>query len=141
MIKELMHDPIFLAGKSEVATKEDLQVAQDLLDTLIAHKDRCVGMAANMIGVKKRIVAFLDESGRVPTYTVMLNPEIIKKDGAYNIEESCLSLLGGPRQCKRYKSIKVKYQTIDLQTRIKTYTGWTAQIIQHELDHCDGVLI
>ena len=141
MIKEIMHDPIFLAGKSEVATKEDLQVAQDLLDTLIAHKDSCVGMAANMIGVKKRIIAFLDESGRAPTYTVMLNPEIIKKDGAHNTEESCLSLLGGQRPCKRYKSIKVKYQMLDMQTRIKTYTGWTAQIIQHEVDHCNGVLI
>lgn len=141
MIRELMHDPIFLAGKSEVATKEDLQVAQDLLDTLVVHKDRCVGMAANMIGVKKRIIAFLDESGRAPTYTVMLNPEIVKKDGAYNTEEGCLSLLGGPRPCKRYKSIKVKYQTLELQTRIKTYTGWTAQIIQHEVDHCNGILI
>ena len=141
MIKEIVHDPIFLAGKSEIAAKEDLQVAQDLLDTLIAHKDSCVGMAANMIGVKKRIIAFLDESGRVPTYIVMLNPEIIKKDGAYDTEESCLALLGGPRPCKRYKSIKVKYQTMELQTRIKTYTGWTAQIIQHEVDHCNGILI
>ena len=141
MIKELMHDPIYLAGKSEIATKEDLPVAQDLLDTLIAHKDSCVGMAANMIGVRKRIIAFLNESGRAPTYTVMLNPEIIKKDGAYDTEESCLSLLGGPRPCKRYKSIKVKYQTLDMQIRIKTYTGWTAQIIQHEVDHCDGILI
>ena len=141
MIKELMHDPIFLAGKSEPATKDDLQVAEDLLDTLVAHKDSCVGMAANMIGVRKRIIAFLDESGRAPTYTVMLNPEIIKKDCAYDTEEGCLSLLGGPRPCKRYKSIKVKYQTVKLQNRIKTYTGWTAQIIQHEVDHCDGVLI
>ena len=141
MIKELMHDPIFLAGKSEVATKEDLQVAQDLLDTLMAHRESCVGMAANMIGTRKRIIAFLDESGRVPTYTVMLNPEIIKKDGAYDTEESCLSLLGGPCPCKRYQSIKVKFQTTELQTRIKTFTGWTAQIIQHEVDHCDGILI
>lgn len=141
MYRELMHDPIFLAGKSEIATKEDLQVAQDLLDTLMAHKDNCVGMAANMIGVRKRIIAFLDDSGRAPTYTVMLNPEIIRKDDAYNTEESCLSLLGGPRPCKRYKSIKVKYQTLDMQTRIKTYTGWSAQIIQHEVDHCDGILI
>lgn len=141
MIKDLVHDPIFLAGKSETATKEDLQIAQDLLDTLIAHKDSCVGMAANMIGVRKRIIAFFDESGRAPTYTVMLNPEIIKKDGAYNTEEGCLSLLGGSRPCKRYKTIKVKYQTIDLQTRIKSYTGWTAQIIQHDVDHCNGVLI
>ena len=141
MIKDLIHDPIFLAGKSVVATKDDLQVAQDLIDTLMAHKETCVGMAANMIGTRKRIIAFLDESGRAPAYTVMLNPEIIKKDGAYDTEESCLSLLGGPRPCKRYKSIKVQYQTIELQTRIKTYSGWTAQIIQHEIDHCNGILI
>ena len=141
MIKELMHDPIFLAGKSEIATKEDLPVAQDLLDTLMAHKETCVGMAANMIGAKKRIIAFLDESGRTPVYTVMLNPEIIKKDGAYDTEEGCLSLLGNPRKCKRYKTIKVQYQTVEMQTRVKTYTGWTAQIIQHEVDHCNGVLI
>ena len=141
MVKELVHDPIFLAGKSEVAMKEDLQVVQDLLDTLIAHKDRCVGMAANMIGVRKHIIAFLDESGRTPTYTVMVNPEIIKKDSTYYAEEGCLSLFDGPRPCKRYKSIKVKYQTLDMQTRIKTYTGWTVQIIQHEVDHCDGMLI
>lgn len=141
MIRELIHDPIFLARKSEAATTEDLQVAHDLLETLVAHKEGCVGMAANMIGVKKRIIAFLDESGKVPTYSVMLNPEIIKKDSAYTTEEGCLSLLGGPRPCKRYRSIKVRYQTMDMQTRIKTYTGWTAQIIQHEVDHCDGILI
>ena len=140
-MKELMHDPIFLAGKSEIATKEDLPIAQDLLDTLMAHKETCVGMAANMIGVKKRIIAFLDESGRTPVYTVMLNPEIIKKDGAYDTEEGCLSLLGDPRKCKRYKTIKVQYQTVNMQTRVKPYTGWTAQIIQHEVDHCNGVLI
>ena len=141
MIKELMHDPIFLAGKSVMAGKEDLQVAQDLLDTLTAHKEDCVGMAANMIGAKKRIIAFLDESGVKPTYTVMLNPEILKRDGAYETEEGCLSLLGGPRPCKRYRSIKVRYQTTEMQVRIKTYTGFTAQIIQHEVDHCDGILI
>ncbi len=141
MIKELMHDPIFLAGKSEIATKEDLPIAQDLLDTLMAHKETCVGMAANMIGAKKRIIAFLDESGRTPVYTVMLNPEIIKKDDAYDTEEGCLSLLGDPRKCKRYKTIKVQYQTVNMQTRVKTYTGWTAQIIQHEVDHCNGILI
>ena len=148
MIKELMHDPIFLTGKSEVATKEDLQVAQDLLDTLMAHKESCVGMAANMIGVCKRIIAFLDESGRAPArsssaivYIVMLNPKIIKRDGAYDTEEGCLSLLGGPRKCKRYKTIKVQYQTLDMQTRTKNFTGWTAQIIQHEVDHCNGILI
>ncbi len=136
-----MHDPIFLAGKSDPATKEDLQVAADLLDTLMAHRETCVGMAANMIGVRKCIIAFLDESGRTPTYTVMLNPEIVKRDGVYETEEGCLSLLGGPRKCKRYKTIKVQYQTTDLKTRQKTYTGWTAQIVQHEVDHCDGVLI
>ena len=141
MVKKLTHDPIFLAGKSEIATKEDLPVAQDLLDTLMAHKETCVGMAANMIGVKKRIIAFLDESGRTPVYAVMLNPEIIKKDDAYDTEEGCLSLLGGPRKCKRYKNIKVHYKTVTIQTRLKTYTGWTAQIIQHEVDHCNGILI
>jgi len=137
MVKELMHDPIFLGGKSEVATIEDLQTAQDLLDTLTAHKDSCVGMAANMIGVRKRIIAF-DNEGK---YMVMFNPEIIKKSGPYDTEESCLSLLGGPRKCKRYQSIKVQWQTEKFETRIKTFTGWTAQIIQHEIDHCNGVLI
>ena len=137
MIKELMHDPIFLAGKSEIATKENLQSAQDLLDTLMAHKDSCVGMAANMIGVRKRIIVFDNEG----TYMTMFNPEIIKKSGPYETEESCLSLLGGPRKCKRYQSIKVQWQTENFETRIKTFTGWTAQIIQHEIDHCDGVLI
>ena len=141
MVKELMHDPIFLAAKSETAAKEDLQTAQDLLDTLKAHRDSCVGMAANMIGVKKRIIAFLDESGKAPVYTVMFNPEIIRKDGVYDTEEGCLSLLGDPRPCRRYKSLKVRYQNEQMQVRIKTYTGWTAQIIQHEVDHCEGVLI
>ncbi len=137
MIKEIIHDPILLARKSEKATIEDLQVAQDLLDTLIAHKDGCVGMAANMIGVCKRIIAF-DNDG---TYMVMFNPEIIKKSGPYDTEEGCLSLLGGPRKCKRYKTIKVQWQTAEFQTRIKTFTGFPAQIIQHEVDHCNGVLI
>lgn len=137
MIKELIHDPILLSLKSEVATKEDLQAAQDLLDTLIAHKDGCVGMAANMIGVCKRIIAF----GNDGTYMVMFNPEIIKKSGPYDAEEGCLSLLGGPRKCKRYQTIKVQWQTAEFQTRIKTFTGFPAQIIQHEVDHCDGILI
>ena len=137
MIKELIHDPILLARKSEVATKDDLQVAQDLLDTLVAHKDGCVGMAANMIGVHKRIIAF-DNDG---TYMVMFNPEIIKKSGLYDAEEGCLSLLGGPRKCKRYQTIKVQWQTAEFQTRIKTFTGVPAQIIQHEVDHCNGILI
>ena len=141
MVRELMHDPIFLAGKSEVATKEDLTIAKDLLDTLIAHREGCVGMAANMIGIRKCIIAFLDESGRVPTYTVMLNPQIIAKSGIYETEEGCLSLLGGPRKCKRYKNIKVRFQTLELKTHTKNFTGWTAQIIQHEVDHCNGIMI
>ena len=132
-----MHDPIFLAEKSEMATQEDLQVAQNLLDTLIAHKDSCVGMAANMIGVTKRIIAFANNG----TYTVMFNPEITKKSEAYETEESCLSLLGGPRPCRRYKKITVKWQNEKFQTRIKVFTGWTAQIIQHEIDHCNRILI
>ena len=137
MIKELVHDPILLARKSEVATKEDLQIAQDLLDTLVAHKDGCVGMAANMIGMHKQIIAF-DNDG---TYMGMFNPEIIKKSGPYEAEEGCLSLLGGPRRCKRYQTIKVQWQTSEFQSRIKTFTGFTAQIIQHEVDHCNGILI
>ena len=137
MVKELMHDPIFLARKSVEATKEDLQTARDLLDTLAAHRETCVGMAANMIGVCKRIIAF-DNAG---TYMLMLNPQIVKQSGEYATEESCLSLLGGPRKTKRYQKIKVKYQTPDFQTRLKTFEGWTAQIIQHEIDHCNGVLI
>ena len=141
MIREIIHDTILLARKSEAATAEDLHISQDLLDTLIAHKDGCVGMAANMIGQFKRIIAFLDESGRAPTYTVMLNPEIVAKSGIYEAEEGCLSLLGGPRKCKRYKTIKVQYQTLEMQTRTKNFTGWTAQIIQHEVDHCNGILI
>jgi len=137
MIKELIHDPILLSIKSEKAAKEDLQVAQDLLDTLVDHKDGCVGMAANMIGVQKRIIAF-DNDG---SYMVMFNPEIIKKSGPYDAEEGCLSLLWGLRKCKRYKTIKVQWQTAEFQTRIKTFTGFPAQIIQHEVDHCEGVLI
>lgn len=137
MIKEVIHDPILLSTKSEMATKEDLQVAQDLLDTLVANKDACVGMAANMIGVWKRIIVFDNEG----TYMAMFNPEIIKMSGLYDTEEGCLSLLGGPRPCKRYQTIKVQWQNEQFQTRIKTFTGWTAQIIQHEIDHCNGILI
>ena len=136
MIQPIMKDPIFLAQKSVPATKEDLQVAQDLLDTLTAHKDGCVGMAANMIGVSKRIIAF-DNEGK---YMVMFNPEIVKRAEPYEVEEGCLSL-SGTRKAKRYRSIKVQYQNDQFQTRFKTFTGWTAQIIQHEIDHCNGVLI
>ena len=137
MVKEVVHDPIFLALKSEPATAEDLQVAQDLLDTLIANKEGCVGMAANMIGVRKRIIAFDNEG----TYMVMFNPEIVKMSGPYETAEGCLSLLGGPRPCKRYETIKVQWQNEKFQTRIKNFTGWTAQIIQHEIDHLNGILI
>ena len=136
MIQPIMKDPIFLAQKSVPATKEDLQVAQDLLDTLIAHKDGCVGMAANMIGVSKRIIAF-DNEGK---YMLMFNPEIVKRTEPYEAEEGCLSL-PGTRKAKRYRSIKMQYQNEQFQTRLKTFTGWTAQIIQHEIDHCNGVLI
>lgn len=114
-----------------------MKTAEDLLDTLIHHRETCVGMAANMIGVRRCIICFADGKG----YTVMLNPEIVKKSDPYETEEGCLSLLGGPRKTKRYKSIKVQYQTLDLKIRQKTYTGWTAQIIQHEIDHCNGILI
>ena len=137
MVREVVHDPILLAGKSAPATIEDLQVAQDLLDTLVANQEACVGMAANMIGVRKRIIVF-DNQG---TYMTMFNPEILKGSGLYDTEEGCLSLLGGPRPCKRYQTIKVQWQHEKFQTRIKTFTGWPAQIIQHEIDHCNGVLI
>ena len=133
-----MHDRVFLACKSADATADDRGIAENLLETLKAHKDSCVGMAANMIGACKRIIAFVDEK---ENYTVMLNPVILKQEKPYDTEESCLSLLGGPRPCKRYKAINVQYQTVDMQTRIKSYKGFTAQIIQHEIDHCNGVLI
>ena len=137
MVKELVHDPLLLARKSSDAGKEDLPIVRDLLDTLAFHKDTCVGMAANMIGAQKRIIAF-DCEGK---YMVMLNPEIIASSGPYETEESCLSLLGGPRKCTRFQKIKVRYRNEALQVRLKTFTGWTAQIIQHEIDHCNGILI
>ena len=137
MIKEVIHDPILLGIKSNPATKEDLQVAQDLLDTLIVNKEGCVGMSANMIGVCKRIIVFDNEG----TYMTMFNPEIIKKLRLFDVEEGCLSLLGGPRKCKRYDTIKVQWKTAEFQTRIKAFLGWIAQIIQHETDHRNGVLI
>lgn len=137
MIRELIHDPMFLAIPSENATSEDLHTAQDLLDTLQANKERCVGMAANMIGVRKCIIAFDNDS----TYMVMFNPEIIKASGEFETEESCLSLLGGPRRTKRFKTIKVQYRNEKFQLRLKTFSGFPAQIIQHEIDHCKGILI
>ena len=136
MIKEIMRDETFLSQKAESATPADLPVAQDLLDTLAANKERCVGMAANMIGVNKRIIVFDNEG----TYMVMFNPEIIKQSGPYQTEEGCLSL-EGTRPAKRWKSIKVRYQNEKFQERFKTFTGWTAQIIQQEVDHCEGIII
>jgi len=136
MVCEIMKDIAFLSQKAEEATAQDISVGIDLLDTLEAHKDGCVGMAANMIGVNKRIIVF-DDDGK---YTLMFNPVIIKKSSPYQAEEGCLSL-EGTRMTKRWKSIKVQYQNENFQTRIKTFTDFTAQIIQHEIDHCDGIII
>ena len=136
MIRDICKDEAFLARKAEPATQDDIQVATDLLETLEHHKDGCVGMAANMIGVNKRIIAFDNEG----TYMVMFNPEIIKKSGPYDAEEGCLSLIG-TRPARRWQSIKVRWQNEQFQTRLKTFTGWTAQIIQHEVDHCEGIII
>ena len=136
MVREICTDEMFLAQKAQPATAEDLPTADDLLETLAAHKDGCVGMAANMIGVNKRIIAF-DNDG---AYMVMFNPEIIKKSGPYEAQEGCLSL-SGIRKARRWKSIKLRYQNEKFQTRLKTFTGFPAQIIQHEIDHCQGIII
>lgn len=136
MIREICRDETFLAQKAAPATADDLATAQDLLDTLTAHKDGCVGMAANMIGVCKHIIAFDNEG----TYMVMFNPVIIRQSGPYEAQEGCLSLTG-VRKTKRFQTIKVQWQNEKFQTRLKTFTGWTAEIIQHEIDHCEGILI
>ena len=136
MIREICKDETFLAQKAAPATVADLGVAQDLMETLIAHKDGCVGMAANMIGVNKRIIAFENDG----EYMVMFNPVIVKQSGAYETDEGCLSLTG-TRKTKRHKVIKVQWQNEKFQTRLKTFTGWTAEIIQHEIDQCEGILI
>ena len=136
MIREICKDEAFLAQKAEPATAEDFSVAQDLLDTLAAHKEGCVGMAANMIGVNKCIIAF-DNEGE---YTVMFNPVIVRQAGPYAAQEGCLSLTG-TRHTKRFQTIKVQWQNEKFQTRRKTFTGWTAEIIQHEIDHCEGIII
>ena len=136
MIRDICKDEFFLSQKAEPATADDRAIAQDLLDTLAAHKDGCVGMAANMIGVNKRIIAFDNEG----TYTLMFNPVIVKHAGPYEAEEGCLSLTG-TRKARRYQTIKVRWQNEAFQTRLKTFTGWTAEIIQHEIDHCDGIII
>lgn len=137
MIRPIMKDPVFLSQKSAQASPADLPVLNDLMDTLRANQDCCAGIAANMIGVHKRIIVFDNEG----TYMTMFNPEIVKLSGPYDTQESCLSLLGGPRPCKRYQTIKVQWQNEQFQTRMKTFTGWSAQIIQHEIDHCNGILI
>ena len=136
MVREICKDEAFLARKAEPATADDLVVAQDLLDTLVAHRDGCVGMAANMIGVNKRIIVF-DSEGK---YMVMFNPVIVRRSGVYEAEEGCLSLTG-TRRTKRFQTIKVQWQNEKFQTRLKTFTGWTAEIIQHEIDHCEGIII
>ena len=136
MVQSIMKDPVSLAQKSAQAMKEDFPVAQNLLDTLIAHRESCVGMAANMIGVSKRIIVFDNEG----TYMTMFNPEIVKCSDPYEAEEGCLSLTGR-QKTKRYRKIKVRYQNAEFQSRLKTFSGWTAQIIQHEIDHCNGILI
>lgn len=136
MIRDICKDESFLAQKAQPATPDDLSIAVDLLETLEHHKDGCVGMAANMIGVNKRIIAF-DNQGE---YMVMFNPEIIRKSQPYQTEEGCLSL-AGTRSVMRWKSIKVCWQNEKFQERLKTFTDWTAQIIQHEIDHCEGIII
>ena len=136
MVREIVKDPIFLAQRSVEADRDDLSVAQDLLDTLLENSDRCVGLAANMIGVAKCIIAFDCEG----TPMIMFNPRIVKCSELYRTEEGCLSL-EGVRETKRWRSIKVEYQNMQFKTRLKTFTGWTAQIIQHEIDHCNGILI
>lgn len=136
MVCEICKDELFLAWKAKPATPEDITVAENLMETLEYHKNGCVGMAANMIGVDRRIIAF-DNDG---SYMVMFNPEILQRSGPYQTEEGCLSLTG-VRKTKRWKTIKVKWQNEKFQQRIKNFSGWTAQIIQHEIDHCDGILI
>ena len=136
MIREICRDETFLAQKAAPATADDLATAQDLLDTLTAHKDGCVGMAANMIGVCKRIIAFDNEG----TYMVMFNPHITAEDGAFDTAEGCLSLQG-ERRTVRYQRIEVDYMDRKFRERHAAFTGFTAQIIQHEIDHCDGVII
>ena len=136
MIREICKEEAFLARKAEPAVPADLALAQDLRDTLAAHRDGCVGMAANMIGVSKRVIIF-DDQGE---YRVMFNPVIVRKSGPYQAEEGCLSL-SGTRRTKRFESIKVQWQNESFQTRLKTFTGWTAEIIQHEIDHCEGIVI
>ena len=136
MVREICRDEAFLSQRAEPATKDDLGTAQDLLDTLLAHKEGCVGMAANMIGINKSIIAVAVG----PFQFAMINPKITKKSGIFETEEGCLSL-DGVRPCKRYKEIEVDYLDQDFKEQHGKYSGWTAQIIQHEIDHCKGIVI
>ena len=136
MVRPIMKDPMFLALPSEPAAAADKQTALDLLDTLRAHIDGCVGMAANMIGVRKRIIVFSAGFAQM----VMMNPKIVSKSGSYEAEEGCLSL-AGVRKATRWQRIEVSYQDIDMKPQRRRFDGYTAQIIQHEIDHCDGILI
>ena len=136
MVKKIMREPLFLAQKSVDATEDDKQVVTDLLDTLKANLDHCVGMAANMIGVKKNIIVV----AAGPFQFAMINPVITGKSGAFQTEEGCLSLTG-VRKCTRYQEIEVEYQDMNFKKQRQKYTGWTAQIIQHEVDHCHGIVI
>ena len=137
MIRSIIKDPVFLAKKAEDTVKTDLQIGNDLLETIMANKQNCAGMAANMIGFNKRIIGFVDESGQI---RIMYNPQILSKRGPYETKERCLSL-AGERTVKRFKMISVKYLDEDYNVRVKTYLGWTAQIIQHEIDHTNGILV
>jgi len=136
MVKQIMHDPMFLSQPSQPATREDIKTLTDLVDTLMYHRKSCVGMAANMIGVRKRMIVF-DNAGMIMT---MMNPEITAKSGEYEAEEGCLSLMG-TRKTKRYDKITVRFENAFGQKQMQQFSGWTAQIIQHEIDHCNGILI
>lgn len=136
MVKEIVKDVFFLGQKSEPATRDDLGTAQDLLDTLEAHREECVGMAANMIGVRKSIIVV--NMGLMDM--VLINPRITGKEEAYDTEEGCLSL-SGVRKTTRYQKIEVEYMDLQFRKQRKNFTGWTAQIIQHEVDHCNGIII
>ncbi|MBQ2957532.1 MAG: peptide deformylase [Clostridia bacterium] len=136
MVRQIMRDTFFLSQKSAPATQADRAVVQDLIDTVRANADRCAGMAANMIGVHKRIIAF--NAG--PFAVALINPEIIRREKPYEAEEGCLSL-DGVRKTTRYQEIEVRYLDASFKPKKQVYTGWIAQVIQHEIDHCDGILI
>ena len=136
MVRKIVKDTRLLSRRADPAGVEDLETARDLLDTLAAHREDCVGMAANMIGVNRRVIVF-ESSGED---RVMFNPEIIRESGPYEAEEGCLSL-PGTRRTRRWRTIQVRYQNELFQTRVETFTALAAEIIQHEIDHCEGILI